>query len=50
MSYPCYSCGKPMKHLCADVFTCEDCLIIISESILLEKLRSSKQPSKETEG
>jgi len=49
MGYPCYGCGKPMDHLCADLFTCVDCGIIISEALLLEKLRNPEQPPEEAE-
>jgi len=46
-TYPCYSCGKPMEHLCADIFTCENCTIIISEINLIKKLQSSTGSAKD---
>jgi len=38
----CEHCGEEMEHLCADVYTCEECLVIKSFAPdIIEILQSS---------
>ena len=34
--YKCPHCGESMKHLCADIYTCEECGVIKSEIYLID--------------